>query len=366
MKKFISPRVVMITNISAIILFFSGCQKNPIPPLVDESSLANKSESFISKDSTPPIFKDAAKLFGKPNIVPTPSFARQLISSAYDYSGRLQVSIWAEYFDGTVNHGEVSVDPDFVLIGGGARTSDFSNSNVGINALLTSAYPKDDGTFSKFVADSKDHIVPYNHRLWVYAIGMKMYDLGQIPLDPNLIKANMKLTKAVSSYTAYPTASAIAPSGYTLLSGGAKVNWQGAGNLLTQTMFPTNGINSWTAKSKDHGISSPATIESYCISIAASSMPQFGILEVSGRFGSVKAKAYNSATVNLKAYDFAYPSDPLWLIAGVGGQSAYTGDGRLLYEVYPVDANTGRISDKDHVYPSTGTLYGYIRMIRKL
>jgi hypothetical protein len=343
-----------------LMLFSYSCKKN-----YAEEVYSSNSETSLKLDSIAPTYKDSQNLrMGFSKIKPIISTQRQLISSSFDYTNRLQVSIWAEYVDGQHNHAEVSVDPDFVLIGGGARTSDFGSSYGVPEALLTSSYPKDDGTFSTFVADSKDHVISYSHRLWVYAIGMKMYDIGQLPIDPYYIKSSMSLTKTTSSSAAHPSSTTCIPSGYSFLSGGAKVNYQGAGSLLTRSMFPIGGGTCWTAESKDHGISSPATVECYVLSILPSNISQFGTLQISEKFAVVTAKSNKIATVTLNTND-NFGGLP-WLIAGVGGQSAYTGNGRLLWEMYPVTPNLAQISDKDHLYAASGSLYGHLTMIRKL
>ena len=54
----------------------------------------------------------------------------------------------------------------------------------------------------------------------------------------------------------------------TLPHAGARVNWHGAGNLLTAS-FPSTSNNTWTAFGKDHGAGyrDPATITVYAIAI---------------------------------------------------------------------------------------------------
>jgi|GEM_PF-3184702 len=179
MKKTLQFPGMLLLLFSA--LFIAGCKKeiNTIP---GQTTINNNN----SKKSGP----------GAEPMGPT----RQVIGSAFDNTGRLEVTIWGEYVDGKYPHAEVSVDPDFVMIGGGARVSNFSNTNSGVNALLTSAYPKDDGTFSTFVADSKEHLILYNHRLWVYVIGLKLYDFAGQPIPSSYTKTFMNITKTTSGF----------------------------------------------------------------------------------------------------------------------------------------------------------------------
>ncbi len=343
------------------IFIVSSCQKKSPEQLKSEYQSANAATDVVVQiDSIPPIFKDTSDLPGKKRTVSTGSTERQLISTGYDYSGRVQVSIWAEYTDGVHNHVEVSVDPDFVLVGGGARVTNSANNSTGVNALLTSEYPKDDGNFATFVADSKDHVQASTHRLWVYAIGMKLYNNNGEGIDPLIVKSNMNLSKSVSSLSSYPTASVCPPSGYTLLSGGAKVNWTGAGNLLTKS---TLSGNCWQVASKDHGIYSPATIEAYALSFVTNGLPEFGTLLITTKFGAVNTSAYNQGNVTINTYDASTFQN--WLLTGVGTNAVSSGNGRLLFELYPVNPNLASSRDKDHLYPASGTLNGSIIMVRR-
>lgn len=43
----------------------------------------------------------------------------------------------------------------------------------------------------------------------------------------------------------HPTASVTVPAGYKLVSGGARVNWHGAGNMLTAS-YPSSDNTAWT------------------------------------------------------------------------------------------------------------------------
>lgn len=328
----------------AIISVFYSCQKKDLTPLRDEVNESSKTRSPREP--------------ANPN--PPSSQARVLISSAFDNSGRLEVAVWAESADGNHPHAEVAVDPGFVLIGGGARVSNFSNTSFGVNALLTAAYPKDDGTFSTYAADSKDHIQSYSHRLWVYAIGMRMYDASMIPLDASYVKTYMNISKTVSSSSQFPTATACPPSGYTTLSGGAKINWSGEGNLLVQSGWPSS-YPCLFAKGKDHKKVSPATIESYVVSIS-NTIPEFGPLEFASHQGGHSSNPYQQESITLQA---THPFTGNYLVAGVGARTDYIGWGRLLFEMYPVNATSIKVSDKDHIDPDQGTLYAWISMIRK-
>ena len=358
------------------IVLFSSCKKDN-NKAANKSEVANKSESvkypdFSSRanliDTISPKFVDSLRtgtneLFKGINPMPN-GINRQVIADNFDPTARMEITIWADYVDGQHNHAEVSVDASYVMIGGGARTSNFSNTNAGDLGLLTAAYPKDDGTFSTFVADSKDHLVAYNHRLWVYVVGMRLFDAGAGVIDPaTVIIPNMNITKTTSSSAAHPTTTACAPSGYTLLSGGAKVNWSGAGNLLTGSI--PSSLTCWTSASKDHGISSPATIESYALSIIANGITAFGTIEASSYAYTTLTYNGQIGSVNLSSLNVLGTGN--WLISGIGGNTTYSlYGGRLLIEMYPLTGTDAKISDKDHSYADHGTLTGQIGLIRRL
>lgn len=293
---------------------------------------------------------------------------RILISSSYDYlTGRIQTAIWARSVYGQHNQVDVAVDPDFVLIGGGARVTNASDSSDGVNALLTASYPKDDGTFSTFVAESKDHLSPYPHKLWVYAIGMKLHDFSKVPLDPYGVKLHMKITKTLSTLAQHPSSTTCGGNdGYQRLSGGARVIWQNPGNLLTQSAPPNFGNGPcWMAKSKDHEKASLARIESYSIWIKPE-IDQYGTLVISSKWASKGTSSGQRGNVLLNSKDSQIPWDPWhdWQIAGVGGMSTFNGNGRMLFEMYPTTTQTAVVGDKDHLKANGGILYGYVTMIR--
>lgn len=238
----------------------------------------------------------------------------------------------------------------------------YSTTESGVNALLTSAYPKDDETFSTFVADSKDHMISYSHRLIVYAISMKLYDSNLEPLPASYIKSFLNISKVTSSLANSPTATVSAPSGNVVLSGGAKINWSAPGNLLVASA--NNGSSIWYAKGKDHNQSSPATIESYVLSI------NNAITECHLVFNGKVALGSNTTFVKDVTSDIGsdFMGNSGYLLCGIGGEVTYTGFGRLLFAVYPYNGTTGRVASKDHYSPdltgktwahATGVKHGY-------
>src|SRR5665213_835455 len=100
----------------------------------------------------------------------------------------VEIKIWADWIETCSPNAchdslKVSVDPGFVLVGGGAHITNDYNTDAGVDADLVSAYPVDDGTFTTYAANSADHLDHYSHRLWVYAIGMKWFTCHPKPIS---------------------------------------------------------------------------------------------------------------------------------------------------------------------------------------
>jgi hypothetical protein len=231
-------------------------------------------------------------------------------------------------------------------------------------ALLTASYPADDG--SAWLASSKDHNVPQPHRLTAFAIGMRIDGVTRERLAGELLT----VVRTRSGHAAHPFASARPPAGHTLIGGGFRVNWRdpggshAEGNLATAS-FPRAG-GAWTARSKDHRVSSPCTIDAYAVCLKSS----FAV-------GGVRY------TVDVRT-DFAesgghpvpHPSAALPLpasghvLTGIGAEALPTEPGSLLWRLEPTADGTGpgvRSGSKDHGERSPGTLCAWtlgIRLVR--
>lgn len=146
------------------------------------------------------------------------------------------------------------LDGRYVLVGGGARVNWTGDGN-----LLTASFPHLSGT-GEWIASSKDHDVSDAATITTYAIGLRS-KLPGVTLHPILAESH-------SSQQAYPSAEASPPSGYTMVAGGARVNWTGNGNLLTAS-YPLDS-NTWKARSKEHVHPDPATIDVRALGIKVS------------------------------------------------------------------------------------------------
>ncbi|MCY8141841.1 hypothetical protein P9D79_20540 [Bacillus haynesii] len=56
------------------------------------------------------------------------------------------------------------------------------------------------------------------------------------------------------------------PNGHKLIGGGARVNWESAGSLLTAS-YPDESQNKWIAAAKSHQVEDPCTISAWAIAL---------------------------------------------------------------------------------------------------
>jgi hypothetical protein len=128
--------VGMWLSVIAIFVLW-GCKKED--RLTPGTDITSKPHS----DSTGRIYKDTCKLNGTAGARILAN--RQLVSHGFDLSNRVEIAIWREEFEGQHVTGQVSVDPGYVLVGGGADITNTNNDHSGVNALLT-AFKNYNGT----------------------------------------------------------------------------------------------------------------------------------------------------------------------------------------------------------------------------
>jgi hypothetical protein len=235
---------------------------------------------------------------------------------------------------GVVQHPfvELTVPAGYKIVGGGAL-----DHWSGAGNLLTASYPKGPNTW---VAAGKDHEIASPASITAFALALH---------DPTDVW-DVIIKSVTSDPAPHPQATAVLPNDYTLTGGGAFVNWQGAGNLLTAS-FP-NGPHSWEARSKDHDISDPSRITAYVIGVR----PRTGnkklmhiIKEATGA-----AEPHPNAHVCL---------DPDWILSGGGALDNWSGAGNLLTSSYP-EGTCWFASGKDHIHPSPAAITAYVIGIR--
>ena len=278
--------------------------------------------------------------------------------SMVDWSGTIETRVWecVEYTRQSIQSGiACQVDPDYVLVGGGAWAHYFASG-----ALLTESRPSDRGLVT-WLASSKDHLSPDPHELHVYAIGLKVSGLTRDALMTNIVFVQSD----PSAIAAHPTQSVSLPSGYRMLGAGAKINWTAPGNLLTSTTSPSSccPITTWQVAGKDHLSSSPATIVAYAIGIKAS-IAGYGSFDFTN--GGYPPSAQLCGYGVLQAPE-ARPAG--WVYTGLGGNSTWSsGPGRMLFRVGPDpnDPNKIIVASKDHLQASWGCLTTDFLLMRKL
>lgn len=242
---------------------------------------------------------------------------------------------------GQLNSGFVDVPPDYVLIGGAAQCT-----NIDAGAFITECRP--DWPNNRWVAESKSHIDTDDHTLRIYATGLKIDGV-----TPETLRSVMIVQPSTpSSSQGHPNNYAWLPSGYTVVGGGAKVNWSGWGNLLVQSNPSGQG---WFVSSKDHIYSSPATIDAWVIGIQ-NYIPGYGNISVKIRSNT----HYSNSGVSIARIGPTLIAFPDVFTLSIGAFENYntSGYGRMLEGISPTFPSSTAQS-KDHKRACSGTLYIY-------
>ncbi len=144
------------------------------------------------------------------------------------------------------------VKEGYTLVSGGAEAH-----WQGLGHLLVASYP-DPEHGGQWVATSKDHIiVDASGTVRAYALGLK-YKRGDMGLSTRIF-TNQSLASQ------RPATEVAAGLGYSLVGGGAKVNFT-LGNLLTAS-YPDFAKNTWKVAGKDHAVVDACTITAYAIGL---------------------------------------------------------------------------------------------------
>ncbi len=313
-----------------VIVFAFACESGNITPTKMEDDLPSKYNS-------------------KGNRSISGSGARTASIENTDWSGLVRVKLF--YNEGTAqaehNNASVQVDADYVLIGGSAWVTDTESG-----AFLTESRPDFNG--NSWVASSKDHQNVDLHSLHVVAIGLRL-----VGVTSDVLRSYIRVTSLPSSGpVSSPSKSITIQLDEILLGGGVKVNVPPGGSNLLVYSFP-NGTNSWTAKSKDHLVSSPATLDVYAIAIKNVDIPGFGFLE-SGI--SIAGPQIGSGT---QVAGSTIPTG--WITSCPGGQATFSGYGRMIMDMKVTSSDPFAFStrSKDHKRVDSGSTYAYAVRIRK-
>jgi hypothetical protein len=269
-----------------------------------------------------------------------------------------KVFLCATGIPASINVLRCTVPGTFVLVGGGA----WASSSGGAGAMLTASYPFD-SNLTTWEGRSKDHGVVDKHIISVYAIGMMVQGLPR-----ETLRAHIALTESTSTLAAHPQVSVSGASNDIGLSGGAKVNYTGAGSMLVSS-FPACGggfrpCNRWSVAAKDHVYSDPATITGYIITIREN-LPIAGVL----RPNTMDNVAGNGSQAGPGSLRFAIERGSV--LTGLGAFShtrLNEPPGRMLVRMGPAtsstDANEVIFEDKDHLEPDLGFVEGFAVLLQ--
>jgi len=230
-----------------------------------------------------------------------------------------------------------------VILGGGAYVDWQSAPCAPISPagnLLTAMYPNDSGT--TWTVASKDHEVVSPATVTAYCIVAEMSDGTPIPRD------QYKVVSTTSTQVAHPSMQINLPDGFTIVGGGARANWTGAGSLLFAS-YPTPDLRGWVASSKDHDISDPSTITVWAIGLKDTFLRR-------ARMVAVLKEQTSSPPVN-HPHITEVLSD--FYLTGVGARVNWGVEGNLLTAVFPQDRETVVAEGKDHIHPDPANITAY-------
>jgi len=244
----------------------------------------------------------------------------------------------------------VKVPKGFKLIGGGAIIYPFSEPPNPSN-FLTASYPLDPETW---FAAGKDHEISSPGSIIVSAFAIP--DADDI--------WDVKIVSATSDVLSHPKVTVALPDDYVLTSGGAFVDYRGAGNMLTASFPRANPDGDgdwyiWEAHSKDHDVSDPAALTVYAIGIRLRSAP-------AGSPG-LQNIVTTSATTDPTDKPQITTTGPAGLVlTGGGAWDHWSGAGNMLTASGPApDAGTNAsaftwlASGTDHITSSPATISGW-------
>ncbi len=312
-------------------LFLASCSKDT-EKIIEDKKSTSLAKYYDAKTATTYVLNPNRHVLGMNEGSKTTG----ILGTITDASGQVEIRVWEATSD-VVPHPQVAVnvDPGYVVVGGGARV--LASNGVSVpEGLLTEARPANDGTFSTWLASSKDHGISYAHKLQAYVIGMRISGI-----DAYTLRQYMSLSENTSGYFAHPNTAVSVPAGYRLVGGGAKVNWTGYGNLLV-TSEPDDILTTWSVASKDHAYSAPCSITAYAIGLK-SSIPNWGsfLFSVVSAQQNANSSSYLTVSANVEADK---------VLTCIGASSGYSGYGRLLYAMYPqFSIRSVTASSKDHL-----------------
>lgn len=208
-------------------------------------------------------------------------------------------------------------------------------------------------SFYGYAARSKDCMYRTPHRLYVYAVGLRIKGVSRQTI------ANCMIYKesGLSQYAHWPATSISVPSGYRILAGGGTVYYYGSGGHFSYS-FPSG--NKWLVQARDHISPEITRIKAYAIGIK-DYIPGFGYLDV-----DIQSFVDHSKREYLTNRYLSIENR--WAVGSTGAYSFFNGTGRLLrgFKPYVVRNNFEvRASSKDCKRACSGGLNVYATILRK-
>lgn len=244
-----------------------------------------------------------------------------------------------------------SVSPGYVLVGGGG---DVDWSQPG--AMLYESRPADadnNGPGTTWLAASKAHMGPASHTISCQAVGMKIQMNNGNWLHAETLKSHISYNRKTVISSQAPSGQCDVANGKFVIGGGARSNWTGNGQMLTQSY--ANSASSWWGSSKAHMVDDSASLDVYCIGISPT-IHNFGTFHITRTSKSKHVNYWDTYVV--KTSELGY------LPTCGGGRATYGGAGRLLTSLWVTSWNVGTGS-KDHWTSDSGTTYANMVSLRR-
>jgi len=341
-------KIISIAIFAIVFTAFNACQKE----VSDVESSASK--DLTLKNISAEVLADSLKsvTIGINEVDDIATNMNRLKSGSIytDWSGKISFQVFNttstlnQHNDGLISY----VDPDYLCVGGGGYTM-YSDEH---GAFFTESRPLAD--LSGWVVSSKDHCNADPHVLVSQAIGVK---IEGVPRD--VLKQYLQIKTTTSSTAIEPSSSTYSSPGYTIIGGGAKIAYNGAGILLVISDSGWSYGYNWFASGKAHRVNDTGTVTTYLIEASNDSIPGFGKIEVgsNSRLGNYVPYGESSSQID--------NTPNLWGITCVGGNCHGQGAGRLVKKLQIISPCSVLVSSVDNYYRVEGTAQAFSVYIRK-
>ena len=232
-----------------------------------------------------------------------------------------------------------------VILGGGAYVDwdgPCANSATPCGNMLTAMFPSDDGT--TWTVSAKDHMQASPASITAYCIVAQRKDKTPIP------KQYYKIVSQTSAIAQHPTLQVNLPAGFSVVGGGARANYKGAGSILYGSN-PTPGLDGWVGFAKDHQEADPASITVWAIGLKQSFLQQSAMLDDLVLSSKTTTTATHHPRLTIVVPDFH--------MTGGGARVNWNGQGNLLTASFPQDRQTWVTEGKDHFESDPSTITAY-------